>query len=172
MRRPSASHSGFSLVELMVVVGILAIIAGLAAPSFSAMVLNSRVRAGAEGVLTGLQFARAEAIRRNTNVSFVLGSGTGWTVRTVSPDAVIQTRGSREAGSNLNVTSTNGQTTVTFTPVGSVAGYNAGTALTRVTVAPGSTTTGVDNIQIDVFAGGQIRMCNTAVTTTDDPRKC
>ncbi|HYD97327.1 MAG TPA: GspH/FimT family pseudopilin [Noviherbaspirillum sp.] len=162
---------GFSVVELLIVVAIVAILSGLAAPSFSSILTNSRVRTGAEGILSGLQLARAEAIRRNTNVSFRLDSGAAWTVATVSPESVVQTRPAAEAGSNVRVNSANNRTSVTFNPLGAAASYGSST-LTRVTVTPGTSGTGGDSYQIDVFAGGQIRMCNLAVTAAGDPRKC
>lgn len=165
-------NKGFTLIELMIALAILAILSTIAAPSFSTMLANYRVRTGAEGIIAGLQLARAEAIRRNTNVSFTLNTATGWTVAVVSPAATVQTRPAGEAGSNLQVTSTNDQSALTFTPLGTVSGYNAASNLSQVTVAPPSGITGANTLQINVFAGGQIRMCNQSITIADDPRRC
>ena len=169
---PPTLSQGFTLIELMIAMVILAILSALAAPSFSTMIGNYRVRTGAEGIISGLQLARAEAVRRNTNVSFTLNTGTGWTVAVVSPAATIQTRPSGESGTNLQVTSTNSQTTLTFTSTGSVSGYNATTNLSQVTVAPPSNVTSGDTLRINILAGGQIRMCNQSITVTNDPRRC
>jgi type IV fimbrial biogenesis protein FimT len=162
---------GVSLVELMVVLAVAAILASLAAPSFSTMLANSRVRTGVDGILAGLQLARTEAIRRNTNVSFTLSTGTGWTVAVVSPAASIQARPTSDAGANLQVTTLNNQTSLTFTSTGTVAGYDPTANLTKITVAP-PTGIDADSLQIDIFAGGQARMCNLAITTANDPRSC
>lgn len=170
--RNIVNAAGFSLVELLVVVGILSILSALAAPSFSLMLANNQVRTGAEGILSGLQLARTEAIRRNTNVSFTLNSGTGWTIATVSPASNIQTRPANEAGRNLQVTSLNGQTSLTFTPIGEVFNYSTGGNLTRVTIAPSAAISSGDNLRIDISAAGQIRMCNPAITINNDPRIC
>lgn len=170
-RPPPLSH-GFTLVELMIALAILAILSALAAPNFSAMIANYRVRTGAEGIISGLQLARAEAVRRNTNVSFTLNTGTGWTLAVVNPAATIQTRPSGESGTNLLVTSTNNQTTLTFTPTGGVSGYNTTTNLSQVTVAPPSNVTSGDTLRINILAGGQIRMCNQSITVVNDPRRC
>jgi type IV fimbrial biogenesis protein FimT len=59
---------GFSLVELMVVLVILAILVGIGVPSFRRMTANNRLATSANLIVTALQTARAEAIRRNQRV--------------------------------------------------------------------------------------------------------
>lgn len=63
---------GFSLVELMVVVAVIGILLATGLPSFNTWIQNSKIRAAAEAVLSGLQSARSEAIRRNARVAFTL----------------------------------------------------------------------------------------------------
>lgn len=65
-------NRGFSLIELVVVIAILAVLLGLGMPSLTAYLENAKVRAAAENLLAGLQQARAEAIRLNTPVEFLL----------------------------------------------------------------------------------------------------
>ena len=60
----------------MIVMTILAILATISFPSFSSLIRDFRVRTAAEGVLNGIQLARTEAIRSNTNVSFTLNGGS------------------------------------------------------------------------------------------------
>lgn len=74
---------GFTLIELMAVVMIVAILATLAGPSFSGAILNSRIRTGTFELYSSLTFARSEAIKRNTDVDIVPAAGgwiNGWTV--------------------------------------------------------------------------------------------
>lgn len=168
----TADMAGFGLIELMIVIAIIAIVSGLAAPSFSTMLANGRVRTGADGIISGLQLARTEAIHRNSNTTFTLNTGTGWTVAAVRPASTVQIRPASEAGSNLQVTSLNNQLSLSFTSLGAIAGYNTGTTLTKITIAPPIGVANADSLQIDVTAGGQIRMCNLAITTDNDPRKC
>ncbi len=65
---------GFSLLELMVVLTLVAILALLATPSMAEWMKNQRIRGTAEALLSGLQTAREEAIRRNRPASFWLVS--------------------------------------------------------------------------------------------------
>ncbi len=67
---------GFSLIELIVGMVILGVLLSLAMPGFSNWLRNARVRTAAESVQNGLQLARAEAVRRNTDVRFSLVSTT------------------------------------------------------------------------------------------------
>jgi type IV fimbrial biogenesis protein FimT len=156
-----------TLVELMVVLAIVAIGATLAAPNMAVFMANYRVRAAAESMLTGLNFARTEALRRNTAVSFALVSGgSGWAVRQVSSGTALLTRSDNDSP-NTTVSSVGSATSVTFLSTGLL---QSGTQLSEVTVS--SVVNGSDTRRINVYGGGLIRMCDPAVTTADDPRKC
>lgn len=59
---------GFTLVELMITVAIAAILAAVAAPSFRDFVYESRLRSKAGELVSDLNFARLEAVKRNARV--------------------------------------------------------------------------------------------------------
>ncbi len=59
---------GFSLVEVMVTVGILAILAALAGPSFQPLIDKWRVQQTVENMKSTLYYARSEAIKRGGRV--------------------------------------------------------------------------------------------------------
>lgn len=62
---PPRSHScGFTSIELMVVMGIAAVLATLAAPSFNMLIETWRVRDVMESMRSTLHLARSEAIKR------------------------------------------------------------------------------------------------------------
>ncbi|MGE8317349.1 MAG: GspH/FimT family pseudopilin [Comamonas sp.] len=60
--------AGFTAIELMVVVAILAILAALAGPSFNGLIERWHVRQAVEGLQSALYYARSEAIKRGGNV--------------------------------------------------------------------------------------------------------
>jgi type IV fimbrial biogenesis protein FimT len=70
----SSPVRGITLIELMVTLGIFAMLAMAAAPSIGTWMQNSKVRASAESIMDGLQQARGEAVSRNTWVRFNLTS--------------------------------------------------------------------------------------------------
>lgn len=59
---------GFTLVEMMVVIAIVAIIATLALPSYRNLIASNKVTAASEELYSALLFAKSEAIKRNQTV--------------------------------------------------------------------------------------------------------
>lgn len=86
-RMPNRQVRGFSLVELMVVVAIVAILAGIAGPSFKAMMENNRASAAASALQVSLSMARSEAVKRGADARVTVAANgsvgvwsNGWTV--------------------------------------------------------------------------------------------
>ncbi|WAT83519.1 GspH/FimT family pseudopilin [Delftia acidovorans] len=71
---------GFTLIEMMVVVALVAILAALAAPSFIAQIANQRVSSAALELQSLLQLARSEAVYKRVESSFV-GTGQTWSAK-------------------------------------------------------------------------------------------
>ena len=61
-------NSGFTLVEMVITLTVIAILAGIAVPSFTETLDRRRVSGAAEQLQSDLQYARSEALRRNANV--------------------------------------------------------------------------------------------------------
>lgn len=183
---------GASLVELMIGIAIVAILLTLGIPGFSAWIQNTQVRTAAESVQNGLQLARAEAVRRNTDVQFAQ-TGADWTVgcatATADCPATIQTRSGAEGSANAVVTSSevlsSGLTagtavfagTVIFNGLGRVnptslgAGNNASFHVTNiqdncVACAAGSTWSDCPTTH------GQMRCLRVVVSTGGQIRMC
>lgn len=78
---------GFTLIELMVAVLILAILVTIAVPSFNNASLSSKLGGFANDLVAATQLARSEAIKRNVNVTVcasedgdTCGTSAGWEV--------------------------------------------------------------------------------------------
>jgi len=62
------THNGFTLIELMVVVAVIAILVTQGMPAFQEALTNSRLTTGAQALQTTAQWARNEAIKRNETI--------------------------------------------------------------------------------------------------------
>jgi prepilin-type N-terminal cleavage/methylation domain-containing protein len=65
--RSMAAQGGFSLVELLVVVGIIVVLGGIALPNIYTYMRQARIRAGMREVSGAIQTARTRAVLKNIN---------------------------------------------------------------------------------------------------------
>lgn len=76
---------GFTAIELMVTIAVLAILSAIAVPSLGPIIERWRVRNTAEDLQTSIYLARSEAIKRGGNVTIhahEAGWSDGWKVVT------------------------------------------------------------------------------------------
>ncbi|MDR1062901.1 MAG: GspH/FimT family pseudopilin [Azoarcus sp.] len=78
--RPHWHMRGFTLSELIIVVAIAAILAAIAVPSLKSLIRGVAVRGAASELVTGIQFARSEAIRANRAVTLTLDKARHWQI--------------------------------------------------------------------------------------------
>ena len=69
--------AGFTLIELMVTIAIVAIVALFGIPAFSDFILNNRIRGQVSDFVVQLTHARSEAMRTATRVTVCPGTAGG-----------------------------------------------------------------------------------------------
>jgi type IV fimbrial biogenesis protein FimT len=60
---------GFTLIELMITLSILAIVMAIAFPSFSSLLTKQKIKSKRDELMSAFQYARTEAVTRNRSVS-------------------------------------------------------------------------------------------------------
>lgn len=160
IRTRARALRGFTLVELMIVIAVVAILLGLAVPSFYETITNMKLTSYANNLVGSTLLARSEAINRNAVVSMCVspdgmtcgGGGwqQGWIVMcntNAAPNNVV----CDPAGTNVlvvhrqpavstgwNITEANGLTAIAFQPTGTSVNSAATLTICRATPSVGS----------------------------------
>ena len=69
---------GFTLIELLVTLVVAIIIMTIAVPNFQGLIASNRVASDYNELLAGLNYARSEAIKCRSEVTFALDNSDGW----------------------------------------------------------------------------------------------
>ncbi|MEG3043742.1 MAG: GspH/FimT family pseudopilin [Comamonas sp.] len=163
---PRRAH-GFTLLELLVGIGIIAFLLLMAMPGIRVYLLDTKIRAAAQAYYDGAQQARSEALRRNTDVTLSLtNSNQGWSIAVGGAGIAVK---APESASMLSVTATT--TEVSFNGLGNASAANtvkfmSGDSSQCLASGPQRC------LQVQVSQGGQVRLCDPSITTAGDNRKC
>src|SRR5262245_27843811 len=131
--------AGFTIIELLIVVALVAALLSVGAPAMTTMVMNNRISTGSGDLMMDLTFARATAISRTQRVGMCASSdqltcnGTsfsqGWIIYMDANangnfDAATEVivRVHEQLAGALTVTPTPPTLTITFRPTGAVFG--------------------------------------------------
>lgn len=195
MLNPRRTQSGVTLIELAIGLVIIGILMAMAIPSFQQWIQNSQNRTAAESIQNGLRLARAEAVRRNAQVSFNLTDAGGqiiWNVGCVNVTAdcpaTIQSQpapeGAASARAGIDTATPPSPVPANFYSVAVAPGTGlpagvtfdgmgrkVGVGLTRVDITSTIDATARRLVAI-VGTGGLIRMCDPLLSLATNPQGC
>jgi type IV fimbrial biogenesis protein FimT len=167
MHHVRAHSNGFTLIELMVVLVIIAVILMIGVPSYTVLTQRIKLKSHANELVSSAYLARSEAIKRNASMLLCTSTdGTtctggddweqGWIVMDPN-DTVIKYQQSLAAGIILfDLSSSTGIDTVTFQSSGVVTPA-------RFKLCQQTPSVGVEEKRITISATGRPRI----ETTTD-----
>ncbi|HEY8682804.1 MAG TPA: GspH/FimT family pseudopilin [Rhodanobacter sp.] len=196
MNPKAACQRGFSLVELMVTISVMAILLAIALPSFRDVIHRNQVSTASNSLLASLDYARTEAINRSQIVSMCPGSAAagctaagvafepGWIVYTY-PAGAASSNKPYVAGTSIMLRSTTAQAgvsiqsknteVITFGMQGQLKSATASPKLVFVTcyrsgsTGTGSSTTAAPGVVLTVNGSGSVQSVALAVGSTCVP---
>ena len=111
------SQRGFTLIELMVVLAVIAILAMIGIPGFQTILQNSRMTSATNSLLSALQYARSEAVTQRAAVTVTPLDGADWASGALIMKSLIKLRETPPAATGVTVTGS--AASVTYQPDGS-----------------------------------------------------
>ncbi len=155
MKHNSAvTHRGFTLIELLVVIAIMGVTLTIGLPSLQTTIASNRLTASANDMLSALQYARSESIKRIRQCGVIINEDNiTWGTFIEQASKVVQ---NYKAASGVTVTVTSGGAydfTPTYNPDGRIA------STTPIVMRFSSTAT-TDTRTLTIATSGRITITN------------
>ena len=150
---------GYSLLELMITLAIVAILATLVIPTYTSTISKRRVIGAAEAVLSDLRWARSEAFKRNVDIRVTFTMGGGWSYAINADPGGANTLIKSFSGTsfpNTDLSSASFRGGVSYTTFDPVRGVNANNGTVVFTA-------GSYGASVTVSTLGRVRICDAPV---------
>jgi type IV fimbrial biogenesis protein FimT len=163
--------SGFTLLELIIVLAVMAILVSWGFPSLTESMKNNRMIAQNNEMIAMLQYARSEAIRRNTSVEVHLSAdGNEWDAYIEDPEHMADVEGCSlgqlRCAENERVTMTNNPAVITFNNRGYIRDFGEAWTPETLYLQHESCNGANQRRRIDIMPTGQISSCSLACGST------
>lgn len=199
-RRAGRGGAGFTLVELMITLSLLAILLAVGVPSLADWIRNSRIRTAANNVQDALRTAQTEALGRSRPMVFLFtnsapttaaasvtatSGGKFWAIYQLPVAGSAETAqliGTGNFSGGADGVTVSGPAEVCFSSLGRVTAAATSAGPGSTCAAPtgtpplqsfGVTLTGANRpLRVTVGLSGQVRMCDPARNVTASPDGC
>ncbi len=131
-----SSQSGFTLVELMITISVVAFLMAIAIPSFLQTLDKRRLIGAADNLLANLHHAQTESIKTNAQILTTFTEGTNWSY-VVNSSPSQTTSGANYQGTSLNAVTPRvapAVLTITFDPKRGTMLQAPGAATSLITI--------------------------------------
>lgn len=172
MGSPASSAIGFTLLELLIAMAVLAIVVTMAMPSLTSVINNNRMISQANSLMADLHLARSEAVRRNRTVRLcrttdgatcasAVGDWDRWLVivPTATPEIL------RDFSPKAPVEVTSGVTNVDFRSDGLARTSTGGLLATNFTVCIPTTAPAQNTRTVSMVGGSRLHAVAGAHST-------
>lgn len=182
-------QTGFTMIELMITISVMAILVIIGIPSYQQWTQNTRIRSAMESIQNGLRLARNQATQQAANVRFQFTTSSGgWQVCTLastqttcpaSSSSVIQQYAGDNGSDGVTVTTSTDVTTDTGSNwyTSTISGAATGSGITYTALSRPSDYGNTSLVRIDVSAsqasarrlittisaGGMVHMCDPGI---------
>lgn len=157
---PIHCNKGFTLIELMVVVGIIAITMGIGMPSFQSAIAGNRLTASVNDMVVALQLGRSEAIKQMKIAGVKFNNNNSWDTVVFGTTDEIKQKYVAANAVTYTVTTPSATTFVKYRADGRMTLSEP--IIVEFTIA-GNTT---DKRKLRVMPSGQVKVCAIPSTET------